>query len=277
MADRDSAEYSLETIGGNRLRVARWRWDRSSECPPLLFFNGIGANIEVIAPLAEALGERPFITYDMPGIGGSPPPKLPYSAGAVAWQAREVLRRFGCERTDVMGLSWGGGMAQQFALQYPDCTGRLVLAATSAGIVMVPGLAGMSAGLVDPRGRFDAAAATDGFLALFGNLVDHRSEHVLRLKPPSPRGYFCQLLAITGWTSAPLLPFLRSPTLIAMGDADQIVPVANGHILRSLIPDSRLEVLAGGGHLFMLSHLEQTVALLRKFLDSPDEAGRKAA
>ena len=80
-----------------------------------------------------------------------------------------------------------------------------------------------------------------------------------------------------GWTSAPGLPFLKKDTLIMMGDADQIVPLANGHILKTLIPNSRLEVFEGGGHLFMLSHQDQTIATIREFLGAPDPGERKAA
>ena len=67
-----TCEFSMEVVGGRTLRVARWRWDMESEHLPILFFNGIGANIEAVAPLAEALTERPFIMFDMPGVGGSP-------------------------------------------------------------------------------------------------------------------------------------------------------------------------------------------------------------
>lgn len=267
----------METIGGRRLRVARWRWDRADDRPPLLFFNGMGANIEAIVPFAEALGERRFITYDMPGIGGSPEPVVPYNAAMVAWQTSELLRRFDCTAVDVMGLSWGGGMAQHFALQHPKEVRRLVLVATSAGMAMVPGTQATLARMAEPCTLAGASWMTEHFLSLYGTLVGKASDHLARLQAPSARGYFYQLLAVGGWTSAPLLPFVDCPTLILMGDDDEIVPLANGHILRSLIPDSRLEVVAGGGHLFMLSHPEKTLKLLREFLDAPDRPGRKAA
>jgi pimeloyl-ACP methyl ester carboxylesterase len=72
-----------------------------------------------------------------------------------------------------------------------------------------------------------------------------------------------------------MLPFLHKPTLIMMGDADAIVPLANGRILHTLIPGSELEVFAGGGHLFLLSHREQSVRCIRAFLDREEQ--RKAA
>ncbi len=277
MDESITAEFSMETVGGRTLRVARWRWDEPSEHLPILFFNGIGANIEAVAPLAEALTDRPFIMYDMPGVGGSPEPLVPYNAFIVGWQSKELLKRFGCERADVMGVSWGGGMAQHFALQHPDFTRRLVLIATSAGMLMVPGNPAALTKMANPRRYIDPDFMADHFKTLYGGMVGEKGEHISRLKPPTPRGYLYQLLAMIGWTSAPGLPFLKKETLIMMGDDDQIVPLANGHILNTLIPNSRMEVFEGGGHLFMLSHKEQTIACIREFLDAPDPEQRKAA
>ena len=67
-----SAQVSMETIGGRTLRVATWRLDMESEHLPVLSFNGIGANIEAVAPLAEALDDRGFVIFDMPGVGSLP-------------------------------------------------------------------------------------------------------------------------------------------------------------------------------------------------------------
>ncbi|WP_249172028.1 alpha/beta fold hydrolase [Erythrobacter sp. JK5] len=83
-----------------------------------------------------------------------------------------------------------------------------------------------------------------------------------------------------GWTSLPALPFMQKETLIMMGDDDQIVLPINGRILASAIPNSRLEMIAGGGHLFLLTHADESIARLREFLDAPEteaEAGRVKA
>ena len=72
-----------------------------------------------------------------------------------------------------------------------------------------------------------------------------RISHIRRLTPPSPRGYIYQLIAMLGWTSAPVLPFMKKETLIIMGDDDQIVPVINGKFLNKLIPNSELVVIEG--------------------------------
>ena len=73
-----------------------------------------------------------------------------------------------------------------------------------------------------------------------------------------------------GWTSAPFLPLLTAETLIMMGDEDHIVPLPNGWFLDKLIPNSELLVLRGGGHLFLLSHSDECVAAIQRFLDATD-------
>jgi pimeloyl-ACP methyl ester carboxylesterase len=80
-----------------------------------------------------------------------------------------------------------------------------------------------------------------------------------------------------GWTSAPFLPFMQKDTLIMMGGDDQIVPIANGKFLKMLIPNSELFEIPDGGHLFMLSHVDESIAAIREFLDRSIEAKRKAA
>ncbi|MEQ8826560.1 MAG: poly(3-hydroxyalkanoate) depolymerase, partial [Parvibaculum sp.] len=87
-----------------------------------------------------------------------------------------------------------------------------------------------------------------------------------RLRAPSFRGYFYQLLAGMGWTSVPFLPFLKPQTLILAGENDQIVPHVNGRFLASLIPGARLEIVPGG-HLFLVSRAKEVLPLIRGFLD----------
>jgi poly(3-hydroxyalkanoate) depolymerase len=265
----DIAEFSIEKVGGRELRVARWRWDMPSNHLPILFFNGIGANIEAVAPLAEALTDRPFITLDMPGVGGSPEPVVPYNAFVMSWIANTLLKRFGAPLVDVMGVSWGGAMAQHFAFQHGGHVRKLVLAATTAGMLMVPGKPAALSKMANPRRYVDPAFMEQHFRTLYGGLTGGKDDHIGRLTPPSPRGYLYQLLAMIGWTSLPALPFLKTETLIMMGEDDAIVPLVNGKILNALIPNSRLETFEEGGHLFMLTHQEQTLSLLREFLTEP--------
>lgn len=252
---------------GRRLRVVRWNRADGGRGPPLLVFNGIGMNCELLRPLAAALAPREVITFDMPGVGKSPDPTVPYNAVTMAMTASVVLDRCGIERAHVLGISWGGGIAQQFALQHRRRIGKLVLAATSAGVFAAPGALATLTRLADP-GAFTAGKAMQRSLALLYNGGGAGVPVSLNAaSPPSPTGWIYQLAALFGWSSVPLLPLLDVPTLIVAGDDDQVVPPVNARFLHALIPGSRLRLIKGGGHLAMLSHTDEFVALLEGFLD----------
>lgn len=277
MSKNRAPTFSMETVDGRVLRVAVWRASPPTHNLPILFFNGIGANIEAMAPMAELLDDRDFITFDMPGIGGSPDPVVPYNAILMSRIAALLLDRFEMSVVDVMGVSWGGAMAQQFALQNPARINKLILCATSAGMVMVPGNPAALVKMADPRRYIDPDFMAQHFKTLYGGMVGNKSEHIGRITPPSKTGYFYQLMAMMGWTSAPFLPFLKTETLIMMGDDDQIVPLANGKFLNFLIPNSELFVVKNGGHLFLVSHVEESITAIRAFLDRDAGKARKAA
>jgi len=270
----DDAVVTMEQVGGRTLRVATWRLDEESEHPPVLFFNGIGANIEALAPFADELKERAFIMLDMPGVGESPEPLVPYTPFTISWTASELLKKLGVPQVDVMGISWGGGIAQHFAMQHPSLTRRVILIATSAGMLMMPGSPKALSKMANPRRYIDTDFMMKNFETLYGEglgKMSGKKGHMSRLKPPSPRGYMYQLLCMLGWTSAPALPFLlKQETLILMGDDDAIVPLINGKFLDFLIPNAKLKVMQGGGHLFLLSHKEESLAAIRGFLDAPE-------
>lgn len=252
------ADVSIMRAGGRDLRVAHWRLNQPSDRFPVLFFNGIGASLEIVAPLAEALSNRAFITFDMPGIGESPEPIVPYTPQTMAWTAARLLDRLGISQVDIMGFSWGGVIAQQLALQYGARVRRVILAGTTAGLLAVPGSPLALARLGDaPR---LAGRGEGGRIAA-------------RIVPPTIRGYAYQLMAMAGWTSAAALPFLKKPVLIMAGECDDVVPLANAHILKGLIPEAKMEIFADGGHLFLATHREQAQAAIRTFLDAPDMEG----
>jgi poly(3-hydroxyalkanoate) depolymerase len=255
-----------EKIGRQKLRVAIWKG--SGHRRPILFFNGIGANLELAAPLHEALPDRDIVTFDMPGIGKSPSPRVPYRPWWVAHAAAKILERHGYEgRVDVIGVSWGGGAAQQFAFQCGHRVNRLVLAATTSGMTMVPGDFGVISKMATPQRYLDPDYLKKNFQRLYGEGDDLANDHAIRILPPSVTGYFAQMLAMLGWTSLPFLPLMRKPTLVLMGDRDRIVPLINGRILKAFLPKGRLHVVEGGGHLFIISRLREIVPLLRDFLD----------
>jgi poly(3-hydroxyalkanoate) depolymerase len=275
-------EFAMLRAGGRMIRTAVWKArPPKGQAPgrPLLFFNGIGANIELMAPLAEWFPDRDLITFDVPGIGGSPKPVTPYRPWTMAWTASRLLKQLGYDKVDVMGVSWGGGLAQQFAFQHPKQTGRLVLAATSAGVIMAPGDLKSLSKMADPKRYVDPEFMRKNFEALYGGETTGADGHIGRITPPTRTGYLYQLGAMAGWTSVPFLPFLKCPTLVMMGDADRIVPLVNGKFLTALIPGARLEVIKDGGHLFLVSKASVSAPVIRAFLDEErvKTAKRKAA
>jgi len=127
------------TAGGRVLRVATR--DGNPGRPPLLLCNGIGGRLELFQPFADALDpRRGVIRFDMPGIGASRAPVVPYHLATLAPKLARLLDQLGYQQADVLGISWGGGLAQQFALSRPDRVHRLVLvgfqnSATGSGLV----------------------------------------------------------------------------------------------------------------------------------------------
>ncbi len=272
------ANVQMISANGRTLRVAVWKAQKDEGNLPLLFFNGIGANIELVSPFACQFTNRDFVMFDMPGIGGSPEPVLPYTAISMAMTTADLLDTLGYAQVDVMGVSWGGAMAQHFAMQHPGRVGRVILCATSAGWFMVPGKLSALSKMANPRRYIDPDFMAKNFATLYGGDLTGAQGHVSRVKPPSGTGYAYQLLAFLGWTSAPFLPFLmKAETLIMMGENDNIVPIANGKILASLIPGAELEIVPNGGHLFLVSHAEATLKSIVAFLDRPREAMKAAA
>jgi poly(3-hydroxyalkanoate) depolymerase len=259
-------------VGGRSLRVAIWKArtpEGQARGRPILFFNGIGANIEIMASLAEWMPDQDIITFDMPGIGGSPSPRFPYRPWTMSLRAALLLNKLGYTgKVDVMGVSWGGGMAQQFAFQHPDRVGKLILAATAAGVLMAPGDPRVLAKMANPRRYVDRNFMKANFEALYGEEMNSDA-HIGRLRAPSQRGYLYQLAAMVGWTSAFFLPFLKSRTLVLMGESDRIVPLVNGKLLARLIPNAELKTVPGG-HLFLVSRPAETFPLIRRFLAGSD-------
>jgi poly(3-hydroxyalkanoate) depolymerase len=267
----------LVSAGGRTLRVAV----RSPEPTvhavlpkaPLLLCNGIGASLEVLQPFVDALDPfREVIRFDLPGIGGSPAPAVPYHLLMLPGTLAGLLDRLGHGQADVLGISWGGGLAQQFALQQPRRVRRLVLVATGTGSLMVPAHPRVLRHMLTPQRHRDPAYAVRVAAQIYGGSLRADPRLARRLlhatAPAGPRrGYFYQLLAGAGWTSLPLLPLLRQPTLLLAGDDDPVIPLANAAIMRRLIPHSQLHVYPGG-HLELIAAPGRIAPLVEAFLDA---------
>lgn len=259
-------------IGNQKVRTAVWRGTDKGfgKRTPLLFFNGIGANLEIAQTFADTFTGRDIITFDMPGVGGSPDPLFPYRPSWVAKAARQILKEQGIDKVDVLGVSWGGGPAQQFAWQCRDMTNRLILCATTPGFTMVPGNPVALSKMMSPKRYIDKDFLHKNFETLYGDVASEgEEEFAINMVPPSVKGYLYQLGAMVGWSSLPFIRRIRAKTLILMGDNDHIVPVINGRILNACFRRSQMKVLKGAGHLFLLTRRQESVDLIRDFFNEP--------
>jgi poly(3-hydroxyalkanoate) depolymerase len=279
---RAGAGEHLQTlsIGGRVLRVTAR--DGNPDWPPLLLCNGIGARLELFQPFVDALDpQRAIIRFDMPGIGGSPAPALPYHLATLPPLLSGLLDQLGYRQADVLGISWGGGLAQQFALSRPDRVRRLVLVATGPGALMVPGHPRVLLRMLTPRRHHDPGHAARIAGELYGGSV--RDDPALAgdllhatARPGPARGYYYQLASGIGWTSLPRLPRLQQPTLILAGDDDPIIPLVNAKIMHRLIPRSELHIYHGG-HLALATDAQHLAPVVEAFLAAGTGDGTAAA
>lgn len=244
-----------------------------AEEPPLLLCNGIGTSLEALQPFVDALEpDRGVIRFDVPGVGGSPPPPLPYSLAALASWTAALVTRLGHHRFDVLGLSWGGSLAQQLALQSSRRVRRVVLVATGTGSLMVPARPEVLAKMLTPRRHRDPAYARQVAPIIYGGSMRTDPERGAQLlhaatRAGPRRGYYYQLAAAAGWSSLPFLGLVRQPTLILAGDDDPIIPLVNARTMARLIPRARLHVYSGG-HLGIVTESDTLAPVVSRFLTS---------
>ena len=271
-ADNPTSRTRFETIdvNGQRLRVGV-RPRKGTDGPTLLLMNGIGANLELFRPFVDEIADEGIEVagFDVPGVGGSPTPAVPYRLSGIARLAARTIDELGYGQVDVLGVSWGGALAQQFAHQYPERCRRLVLASTSMGAVAVPGKPSALAKMVTPRRYLDPSYMEEVGPDLYGGKVrenpDLAREFAAAMSSGGGKGYLYQLSAITGWTSVRWLRKLYQPTLIIAGSEDPIVPLTNAKLMARLIPDSRLHVV-DDGHLALLTSAKELAPVVERFL-----------
>jgi len=265
---RPQAETRTIIVEGQRLRVAIRSGNGTRT--PLLLVNGIGVNLEVLQPFVDALDPAiEVIRFDVPGTGGSPAPRIPYRFSMHALLVTNMLDQLGYQQVDVLGVSWGGSLAQQFAFQYPVRCRRLILVSTGTGALMVPGNPSALAKIATPRRYQDPAYMAQIAGEIYGGKVrthpEYAHEFARTARLGSVLGYFYQMLGGMGWTSIPWLHTLRQPTLILHGDDDPLVPLVNAKIMQRLIPHAKLYIFHDG-HLGLGTSAEELAQVVDRFL-----------
>ncbi len=265
--DKASTERLIPVLG-QQIRVNV----RAGTGIPLVLCNGIGASLEVLDPVVEHLDpDTTVVRFDVPGSGGSPDSPVPYGFPYLAALLRQLLNKLdlNTRAVDVLGLSWGGALAQQFAFQNPRNCRRLILVSTGNGIIMVPGKPGVLAKLLTPRRFLDHQYAASIAGDLYGGTVRTDPSVVERLfdrqlMAGSRVGYLHQLLAGSVWTSIFALPLIRQRTMVVAGLDDPVVPLANARILHRLLPHSTLH-LHSGGHVDLITNAAELAPVVEMF------------
>lgn len=264
-------------VGRQRLRVMV---ENRGAGRPLLLINGIGATGDLFRPFRQHLTDRETIAFDAPGVGGSPEPAYPPTMRQLAAVVAGLIDELGHDQVDVLGLSWGGALAQELARRHPRSVRRLVLVATMAGWTSLPGRPTAVSILMSPARYYSPEYLQRVAPTLYGGAIRRHpkllKEHA-RLRaaqPPTRLGYLYQLAALRRWTSVPWLHRLPQRTLVMAGDDDPIIPLFNARVLANRIPGGRLHVVEGGGHLFLFTGAEEMAGVVRDFLSTGTDEAR---
>jgi poly(3-hydroxyalkanoate) depolymerase len=266
----ESGIRSIE-IDGLKVRISV-----RGEGTPLLLIMGFGGNLDMWRPFEDAITQHGVqtIAFDMPGTGESSAWRVPRRMPGLADFTASLLETLGHESANVLGVSWGGAVAQTLAVRFPQRVHRLVLAATAPGIGGQPPRLSALMHMATPL-RYWSPWYFETFA---GQLYGGRARTRVRDRgvsaagrfdsPPSLYGYMSQIYAIAGWSSLPWLHRVTQSTLVLAGDDDPLVRMGNTRMLAGLIPNAQQHVISGGGHLFLLEHADECATRISAFLEA---------
>jgi 3-oxoadipate enol-lactonase len=258
---------------------AKIYWEEQGQGAPILLIMGLGCTSDLWYRTRPVLANRyRTIVFDNRGVGRSGVPPGPYSIAQMASDAAAVLDAAGVESAHIFGLSMGGMIAQEFALQYPKRVRSLILGCTAPGgaetmraepevlqILMLRD--------VDPE---VAAKAISPFIYHPATPAERIEEDMdLRRKWfPTAEGYFAQFHAITAWEAFSRLPQISAPTLVIHGDSDQLVPPANGKLIAARIPGAKLVMIPRTSHIMTTDQQEPVHRAVLDFLSAQADRQR---
>lgn len=248
-------------------------YERSGEGPPLLLIMGMsGTLMHWGEPLLSRLREHfETIVYDHRGIGSSTKVSEPFTIADLADDTAALMDALELQAADVMGISMGGMVAQELELRHPERLRSLVLGCTYAG--------GEGSALTgeDTMGRL-AEAMTSGDRARAIRTAWEANVSARFADDPAWTSFqeigsanavplpviMEQMRAIVGHDTSGRLADIGAPTLVMHGTEDEMLPVSNAYAIAERIPDARLEIFDGVGHLFFWEEPERSAELVRE-------------
>jgi pimeloyl-ACP methyl ester carboxylesterase len=256
---------------------AKIYWDAQGQGAPILLIMGLGWPSYLWHRTRPVLASRfRTIALDNRGVGQSDVPPGPYSMALMASDAAAVLDAAGVERAHIFGLSMGGMIAQEFALQYPHRVESLLLGCTAPG--------GTQAVRAEPTATqllFARDLSPEEFSRAMNPFIydpgtpQERIEADFALRKQwfaRPEAYMAQLQAILAWEAYSRVPQINAPTLVIHGESDRLVPPANGKIIAERIPGAKLVMIPHASHILSTDQPDAVHRAVIDFLDA--QAGR---
>ena len=212
--------------------------------------------------------------FDNRGAGRTDQPPGPYSIEQMAEDAVGLMDALGLERSAVFGVSMGGMIAQEIAMNHPRRVTKLILGGTSVGgagdVKAAPEIEAYMQPRLDLTGAgylwwCSPAVYPPEFIYDHPEIVEKKIQANLAF-PSQLHAYQAQLAALRSYDSRSHLPSIRANTLVMTGKRDVLFPPENSRILARQIPGAQLTEIDGAGHLFWISHPQETIHAIKSFL-----------
>jgi 3-oxoadipate enol-lactonase len=248
-------------------------WDEQGQGEPILLIMGLGWASAMWHRSRPLLAERyRTIALDNRGVGRSDVPAGPYSIGLMASDAAAVLDAAGVDCVHVYGVSMGGMIAQEFALQYPRRVRSLILGCTAAG---GPTALRAEPEVLEVLTRRDlspdaSVAASNPFIYDPATPPERLDEDTVIRKQwwPNPIGYMAQLQGIVAWDAYNRLPQIAAPTLVIHGETDRLIPPGNAKLIADRIRGAKLVMIPRASHIFPTDQPDRAHSAVLEFLSA---------
>lgn len=250
---------------------ARIYWDEQGAGEPVLLIMGLGYPSVMWHRTRPVLAKQyRTIALDNRGSGKSDVPPGPYAMTLMASDAAAVLDAAGVETAHIFGLSMGGMITQEFALQYPSRVRSLILGCTAAGgPTAVRAETAVNQVLMSRDLTPEEMAQAMRQYVYDSGTPGEKIDEDLALRRqwfPKPQGYAAQLQGILAWEAYSRLSQITAPTLVIHGESDQLVPTGNGKLIAARIPGAELVLLPRASHIFATDQTEAAHKAILTFL-----------
>jgi 3-oxoadipate enol-lactonase len=256
---------------------ARIYWDERGQGAPVLLIMGLGYTSDVWYRIRPVLAAHyRTIALDNRGVGRSDLPPGPYPIALMASDAAAVLDAAGMESAHLFGVSMGGMIAQEFALQYPKRVRSLILGCTAAGGPAAVRAEPEATQMLKTRDRMSPEEAAEAAVPFIYDSTTPREridEDIAIRRPwfPRPEAYTAQLQGILAWEAYSRLSAIAAPTLVIHGESDRLVPPGNAKLIAERIPGAKLLMIPHASHLFLTDQTGVSRHAILQFLN--EQAG----